>query len=152
MKRLNYIYWGVPLFVLLSCGSLLTGLLGTGAAMLAVVFALIIVVWGVVWVRLYTGGRLRPEFAILTVLPHSAYYLATYFNSKLFTDPTWQNMFGLSWLAFVVIMLISLRPGKTDEKHLRMAKDSTFIIMAILTVAYAWSTMAAFANQLFYKQ
>lgn len=151
MKRLSFIYWGVPLFVLLSCGSLLTGLLGTGAAMLAVVFTLIIVVWGVVWMRLYTGGRLRPEFAILTVLPHSAYYLATYFDSRVFTDPAWQNMFGLSWLAFVAVILISLRPGKPDGKRVSMSKDRTFILMAILTVAYAWSTMAGFANQLFYK-
>ncbi len=151
MKRLNYIYWCVPLFVLLSCGSLLTGVLGTGLLMLAVVFALILVIWGVVWIRLYMGGRLRPEFAILTVLPHSAYYLATYFRSSLFTDINWQNAYGLSWLAFVAVMFISLRPDKSDEKRERMSKDRTFILMSILTVVYAWSTMAAFANQLFYK-
>ncbi|MBR5887388.1 MAG: hypothetical protein IKZ07_04170 [Akkermansia sp.] len=152
MKRTDYIYWGVPLFVLLSCGSLLTGLLGTGLLMLGVVFTLIVIAWGVVWMRLYSGGRLRPEFAILTVLPHSAYYLATYFDSKVFTDASWQNVYGFSWLAFVGVILISLRPGKADEKRERVKKDSIFILMAILTIAYAWSTMAAFANQLFYIQ
>ncbi len=152
MKRTNYIYWGVPLFVLLSCGSLLTGLLGTGLLMLGVVFTLIVITWGVVWMRLYTGGRLRPEFAILTVLPHSMYYLATYFGSKIFTDASWQNVYGFSWLAFIGVILISLRPGKVDEKRERVKKDSIFILMAILTIAYAWSTMAAFANQLFYIQ
>lgn len=149
MKRLNYIYTAVPLFVLLSCGSLITGLLGTSALMLAVVSLFIIAAWGVVWVRLYTGCRLRPEFAILSILPHSIYYLSRFLDSKLFTDPTWQNIYGLSWLAFIVVMLISLRPGRADEKHERMAKDRTFIMMAILTLFYAWSTMASFALELF---
>lgn len=152
MKRLNFIYSAVPLFVLLSCGPLLTGLLGATAIMLSVVFLLIIIAWGVVWMRLYTGGRLRPEFGILSVLPHSIYYLSVYTHTKVFTDPTWQNMYGLSWLAFVGVMLIALRPGRPDENHSRMAKDRTFIMMAILTIAYAWSTMASFASQLFYIQ
>lgn len=152
MKRLNFIYSAVPLFVLLSCGPLLTGLLGTTAVMLAVVFLFIVIAWGVVWMRLYTGGRLRPEFGILSVLPHSIYYLSVYFQTKTFTDPTWQNIYGLSWLAFVVVMLIALRPGKPDENHTRMAKDRTFIMMSILTVFYAFSTMASFASQLFYVQ
>ena len=120
--------------------------------MLAVVFLLIIIVWGVVWMRLYTGGRLRPEFGILSVLPHSIYYLSVYTQTKVFTDPTWQNIYGLSWLAFVGVMLIALRPGRPDENHSRMSKDRTFIMMAILTIAYAWSTMASFASQLFYIQ
>lgn len=150
MKRLNYIYWGVPLFVLLSCGSLITGVLGTSGLMLAVVIPLIVVTWGVVWMRLYTGGRLRPEFAILSVLPHSVYYLTCYFGSTVFTDPTWQNMFGLMWLAFIFIMLISLRPGRMDDRHERVARDRTFILMTILTLVYAWSTFADFANQIFY--
>lgn len=118
--------------------------------MLAVVIPLIIVTWGVVWMRLYTSGRLRPEFAILSVLPHSVYYLTCYFGSKVFTDPTWQNMFGLMWLAFVFVMFISLRPGRMDDHHERVARDKTFILMAILTLAYAWSTFAGFANQIFY--
>ncbi len=149
MKRLNYIYSAIPLFVLLSCGPLLTGLLGTSALMLAVVFLFIIVAWGVVWMRLYTGCRLRPEFAILSVLPHSIYYLTLFFGSTLFRAPVWQNVYGFTWLAFIVVMLISLRPGRADEKHERMAKDRTFILMSILTVFYAWSTMATFASQLF---
>ncbi|MBQ8480737.1 MAG: hypothetical protein IJ503_10200 [Akkermansia sp.] len=152
MKRLNFIYSAVPLFVLLSCGPLLVGLLGASALMLAVVSLLIIIAWGVVWMRLYTGGRLRPEFGILSVLPHSIYYLSVYTQTKVFTDPTWQNIYGLSWLAFVGVMLIALRPGRPDENHSRMAKDRTFIMMAILTIAYAWSTMASFASQLFYIQ
>ncbi len=149
MKRLNYIYAAIPLFVLLSCGPLLTGLLGTSALMLAVVFLFIIVAWGVVWMRLYTGCRLRPEFAILSVLPHSIYCLTLFFGSTLFRAPVWQNVYGFTWLAFIVVMLISLRPGRADEKHERMAKDRTFILMSILTVFYAWSTMATFASQLF---
>lgn len=120
--------------------------------MLAVAFLLIIIAWGVVWMRLYTGGRLRPEFGILSVLPHSIYYLSVYTHTKVFTDPTWQNIYGLSWLAFVGVMLIALRPGRPDENHSRMAKDRTFIMMAILTIAYAWSTMTSFASQLFYIQ
>lgn len=149
MKRLNYIYAAVPLFVLLSCGPLLTGLLGTSGLMLLLVFLFIIVTWGVVWVRLYTGCRLRPEFAILSVLPHSIYYLTLFFGSTLFRAPAWQNVYGFTWLAFTVIMLISLRPGRADDRHERVARDRTFILMAILTVFYAWSTMASFATQLF---
>lgn len=152
MKRLTFIYSAVPLFVLLSCGPLLTGLLGTSALMLVIVFLVIIIAWGVVWMRLYTGGRLRPEFGILSVLPHSIYYLSVFFQTKAFTDPTWQNIYGFSWLAFVGVMLIALRPGRADENHTRIAKDRTFIMMAILTMAYAWSTMASFASQLFYVQ
>ncbi|MBR5894370.1 MAG: hypothetical protein IKZ13_02365 [Akkermansia sp.] len=152
MKRLNYIYRAVPLFVLLSCGPMLTGLLGTSGLMLAVVFLLILIAWGVVWVRLYTGGRLRPEFAILSVLPHSVYYLCRFFESSVLTDKIWQNIYGFTWLAFIFVMLISLRPGKADEKRERVSRDRVFILMAILTVVYAWSTMASFASQLFYLQ
>lgn len=152
MKRLNYIYWAVPLYVILSCGSLLTGLLGNGVLMLVVAFTLIVVTWGVVWMRLFTGGRMRPEFAILSVLPHSAYYLAKYFESRLFTDMNWQNVYGFSWLAFAAVIIISLRPGRSDERRERVAKDRTFILMSILTVAYTISTFSSFANQLFYIQ
>ncbi|MDO5470102.1 MAG: hypothetical protein Q4F38_02275 [Akkermansia sp.] len=149
MKRLNYIYAAVPLFVLLSCGSLITGLLGTGGLMLAIVSLFLIVTWGVVWMRLFTGGRLRPEFAILSILPHSIYYLSVFFGSELFRSVSWQNVYGFTWLAFLGVILISLRPGRTDENHERMAKDRTFLFMAILTVFYAWSTFASFAVQLF---
>lgn len=149
MKRLQYIYALVPLMVLLSCNTLLVGILGNGAAMLAVVFLLILITWGVVWVRLYTGNRLRPEFAILSVLPHSIYYLTLFFGSKLFTDTTWQNIYGFTWLAFLFVILISLRPGRADDKHVRALQDRTFILMAIMSAYYAWSTMANFASQIF---
>lgn len=135
--------------VLLSCAPLLTGLLGRGGVMLAVVSLLVIVTWGVVWVRLYTGNRLRPEFAILSILPHSIYYITLFFDSKLFTDATWQNIYGFTWLAFLIVMLISLRPGRADGKHARVLHDPTFILMAIMTAYYTFSTMANFASQIF---
>ena len=149
MKRLNYIYAAIPLFVLLSCGPLITGLLGTGGLMLAVVSLILIVTWGVVWMRLYTGGRMRPEFAILSILPHSIYYLSLFFDTNLFTDASWQNVYAFTWMGFLAVMLISLRPGRADDNHERVARDRTFIFIAILTLFYAWSTFSSFAVQLF---
>lgn len=149
MKRLTYIFWLAPLLVLLSCGQLIFSLLGNTILMLIVVSLLIIITWGVVWMRLYTAGRLRPEFAILSILPHSVYYYASYYQSKLFQEMAWQNVYGFIWLAFLIIIVISLRPGKLDGKRIKVAKDSTFILTSILTLLYTVSTFNGFAAKLF---
>ncbi len=61
----------------------------------------------------------------------------------------WQNVYGFVWLAFLIIMIISLRPGKCDGKRIRIAKDSTFILTSILALLYTVTTFNSFAAKLF---
>lgn len=149
MTRLTYIYWVLPLFVLLSCGHTLVGLMGAGWA-LAVAIPLIMLAWGVVWMRLYSTRLLRPEAAALSVLPHSIYFMAEYSGTSFFTAPAAQNLYALSWLAFAVVIIMSMRLAKTDGKRLRPSKDAVFILMSLVTIAYSFGTMASYALSLFH--
>lgn len=151
MNRLTYIYWVLPLFALLGCGPSLVGLMGAGWA-LAVAIPLILLAWGAVWMRLYGTGLLRPEAAVLTVLPHSIYFIAAYSGTSFFTTaPAAQNLYALSWLAFAIVIILSMRTAKTDGKQLRPSKDAVFILMALVTIAYSFGAMASYALSLFHK-
>lgn len=150
MKRLTYIYWLLPLLVLLSCGDSLIALIGAGGA-LAVAIPLILVVWGLVWMRLYSTGLLRPETAVLAILPQSIYYMARYTGTDFFTAPAAQNLYALSWLTFVAVIIMSMKPAAADGKPKRLAQDATFILMCLVTIAYSFATMATYALTLFYR-
>lgn len=149
MNRLKYIYLSVPLFVLLSCGSLLTGILGTGWILAAAITPLILITWGVVWMRLYSTGGVRPEFAILTVLPHSVYYLVKASGSRILHEAAWQNAYALVWIAFAVVYIMSLRPRHKEDTPRPIAKDQIFLMMCILTIIYSGYTFLSFAAELF---
>ena len=149
MNRLKYIYLSVPLLVLLSCGPLLTGLLGTGWALASVITPVILLTWGIVWMRLYSTGKARPEFAILSILPFAVYYLEKAEISNILVEPAWQNLYAIMWIAFAVIYIISLRPGHKEDKQLPAAKDQIFLMLCILTVIFSAYSFLNFAAELF---
>ncbi len=136
MNRLSYIYVAIPLLVLLSCGELLRTVVGGG--LIVVAAALVVITWGVVWLRLYRQRGLRPEFSILCVLPYTIYYIAQQTGSRIFSDhPMWGNLYALSWLGFIVVGIASVRP---DEVGVRPYRDPVFLLMTPLIILYSISS------------
>lgn len=150
MNRLKYIYWITPLLVLLSCGRMLTGLLGTGWLMALVLAPFILLTWGIVWIRLFGMNNMRPEFAILAILPQSIYFIEKTAGSQLLHQPSWQNLYLISWLAFTAIIILSMRPGHKTDTPLPVSRDHIFIMMTLLTLVYSFTTMGAYAAEICY--
>lgn len=150
MKRLTYIYWASPLFVLLGCGRLLEDLLGTLGA-LVVGLLLVFSLWGVAWLRLYGMNRLRPEFAVLMILPQAIYYVARALPSEQwasFDTVGWQNLYFFCWLGAIAVGLLSLRPGRQDTRR-PVRRDAVFLLMGTMLVLYSLLTWASCAKDLF---
>lgn len=150
MQRTTYIYRLVPLMVVLSCGRLIEGLLGSLGA-LVVGIAVAVATWALVWLRLFGMRRLRPEFAVLAILPQSLYFIAKSIDAetlKPFLAPAWQNMYFITWLVAMGTIIFSLRPGYHDTRR-PVAHDPLFIMMAIITIAYGVTTWANYAADIF---
>ena len=150
MNRLKYIYWLAVLMILLSCGRMLTDFLGTGWLLWLIVAPIILMTWGVVWIRLFGLNNMRPEFAILTIMPQSIYFMAKSADTELMHQPVWQNVYVVLWVLFCIIIIMSLRPEHKSDKKMPLAKDQIFIMMSILTVIYAVTTMASYAAEICY--
>lgn len=150
MKRLTYIYWATPLFVALSCGQTFIQLLGTiGGTILGSVIGL--TAWGVVWLRMFGQGRLRPEFAVLSVLPVFMYLLGKCSSPETINElntPAVQNLYFFCWLAAMIVGIITFMPSTTEKKK-PLSSDRLFILMAILTVVYGITTWVNYAADLF---
>ncbi len=151
MTRRIYIYWAIPLFTLLGCGASFVHLLGaTGALVLGLLLAL--PAWGLVWGRLYATGRLRPEFAILSVLPQLLFFLLMFTGQTgaegPYAAPMWQNIYFVLTLAAVAVQIMSLRPGPQDEQR-RPAQDPPFIFLSILALANGFISWVQYAPLLF---
>ncbi len=151
MTRRTYIYWAIPLFTLLGCGASFVHLLGsTVALMLGLLLAL--PTWGLVWVRLYATRRLRPEFAILSVLPQLIFFLLIYTGQpgvqSAFATPMWQNIYFLLALAAMAVQMVSLRPGPQEEQR-RPAQDPLFIFLTVLIIANGLFSWVQYASLLF---
>lgn len=150
MERRQYIYRALPLFILLSCGQLLIAWLG-GLGALIVASIAIIITWGVVWMRLYAmQGLFRPEFAVLSILPHSIYFVERYVGSRIFEEsPAWQNLYALTWLGFVSVGIASMRRGACDAPAPGGAsKDPVFLLMIPLILLYAITTFIPYYTAL----
>ena len=140
MNRLKFIYLAAPLTVALNT---LPGMVeGVWRIVAAAVIALVL--WAVVWIRIYHNGKLRPEYAVLAVVPAVCFhilqgagpdYLAT------FSTPGWQNFNFFLWLASRFVIIRALQPT-TDEYKGRMAADSVLIFMSIVTTAYSLACWA----------
>lgn len=147
MSRRTYIYLALPLFILLSCGQLLGAWLGPLWA-LVVAAGLIIVAWGAVWLRLY-GLKYRPEFAVLSVLPHGIYFVSRYAGTSLFEEsPALQNLYALTWVGFAGISIASMRSGACDTQALPAGKDPVFLLMIPLILLYSISTFIQYYSTL----
>lgn len=150
MQRTAYIYRIIPLMVVLSCGELLNGLLGNIGALIAGLIV-VVVTWAIVWLRLYGMRRLRPEFAVLTVLPQAMYFGLKACEPGLIAPhlmPACRNLYFLVWLAAIGVIIFSLRPGYHDDRH-PIAQDPMFIMMSIITVAYGATTWANYTASAF---
>lgn len=144
MKRLNFIYAAAPLTVALNA---LPGMLdGMWRAVTAGILA--VALWAVVWLRVYTTKKLRPEFAILVVVPAMVYHLlgaAGPEYAATFHTPGWQNLNFFLWLASIGVTIRALLPTPQEYKG-RRASDSVFIFMTIITVVYGLSCWASTHN------
>lgn len=146
MKRLTYIWWSCPLALALNTLPLL--LPGMWSLVLASLAALAL--WAVVWLRLYANRRLRPEFAVLAVLPQMVQHgfafaggLPPELNTLL-----WQNLFFASWcaVAWVNIRALLLGPG---EERAAGRHDAVLIFMSIITLCFCFSSWVNAAPRLF---
>lgn len=148
MNRRTYIYCATPLLVLLSCGQMLENLLGaTWALVLAGVVML--VVWGLVWMRLYKMEGLRPEFAVLSILPHSIYFFAQQFGTEFIAQSAaLRNLYFLSWLGFAGVAIASVRPSAGDTPTPRKKNDAVFLLMAPLICLYSLYTFVQYYTSL----
>lgn len=171
MKRLTFIYCAAPLALALNN---VPQLCGAWQWQLACAAALIVGLWAVVWLRLYTNKRLRPEFALLAVLPQSAFYglrilqqvspeAAEAFTTSpagiiggadgptsivLATSPVWSNLYFFLWCGACVAGVCALFAAPNEEQ--RPAKnDPLLIAMSILTIAFCVSAWAGTTTLLF---
>lgn len=150
MERRTYIYWALPLFVFLSCGQLLCDTLGTPGALIVAGLA-ILVAWGVVWMRLYGMlSAVRPEFAVLSVLPHGIYFVSRYFGTQVFSQsPAWQNLYALTWLGFAGVGIASVRSGAKDNAAMRQSKkDPAFFLLTLMILFYSIVTFTQYYTTL----
>lgn len=142
MERRKYIYSAIPLFVLLSCGQGMEALLGSLGALIVGSIA-VLAAWGVMWMRLY-GKGMRPEYAVLSILPHSIYFISRYVDAQCFEQsPACQNLYALTWLGFAGVSIASVK-----EPHLAATKDPVFLLLIPLILFYSFSTFSQYYTAL----
>ncbi len=140
MKRLHFIYAAAPLTVALNA---VPGMLG-GIWRMVVAGILAVLLWAVVWLRVYTNKRLRPEFAVLAIIPALAYHILAAAGPQYaatFSTPGWQNFNFFLWLAGIFVTIRALLPTPQEFKG-RLVTDSVYIFMTIITVVYGLSCWA----------
>lgn len=96
-------------------------------------------VWMLVWLRLYHTRKLRPEFAVLTVLPQVVAYSCLYTGlivRQAEASAIWQNLYALLWIGAAYVAIRSMNAG--DWERPQTKKDSVYIMMAILTIVYSF--------------
>jgi hypothetical protein len=140
MKRLHFIYFAAPLTVALNT---LPGML-CGLWSIIVTATLAVLLWGVVWMRLFTNKKLRQEFAIISVLPAASYYIMGQTSPayrEVFSSPGWQNFNFFLWLAAIAVVFRALLPTPQEHRG-RLAMDPVFIFMSIITTVYGLACWA----------
>ncbi len=141
MKRLHYIYCAAPLTVALNA----IPVMFDGALRVAVAIALALALWTVTWFRVYANKKLRPEFAIMVIVPALSYHVIQAAGSDYiaaFATPALQNFNFFLWLAAMWVTIRALMPA-SQEYTGRVARDSVFIFMTIITVVYHLSSWAS---------
>ncbi len=151
MQRRNYIYCAIPLFTLLACGASFEHMFG---ALMSLIIGMVLaaLAWGLVWSRLYASGRLRPEFAVLSVLPQLIFFALMYSGQTgaegAFAAPLWQNLYFLLTLAAMAVQMVSLRPTPQEEQR-RPSQDPPFIFLSILIFVNGLVSWAQYSPMLF---
>lgn len=144
MTRLKFIYLAAPLTVALNA---LPGFLN-GVWRIAAALILALVLWAVVWMRVYFTSKLRPEYAVLAIIPAVVYHVMQTIGVEYiatFNTPGWQNFNFFLWIAAIVVTIRALLPSAQEFRG-RLATDSVFIFMSIITTVYGiscWATTHA---------
>ena len=147
-KRLTFIYSALPLIVLLN--NLPSFFAGCWQLIVSGVLALAL--WALVWMRLYHTGKLRPEFAVLFILPQMLAYIVLYAgkeNLALYLTPTVQNLYFLLWVGAIFTGIKSIAAGAW-EKPKQGERDTLFIVMTVLIIAWGLMSWSSFASLLFF--
>ena len=98
---------------------------------LVVASVAMIVVWGAAWARL-CRQKLRPEFAVLSILPHLTFFVAQYTQTSIFSEtPFWGTLYALMWLGCFGIAIVTVLP---DAKGASPWRDSVFLLLIPLAV------------------
>ncbi len=140
MKRLTFIYLAAPLNVALNT---IPGMLGGTWQMISAIM-LGLVLWSVVWLRVYANGKIRPEFAVLSVLPAVSCQIIQSAGEEyitMFNTVGWQNLNFFLWLAAIFVNIRALLPTPAEYRG-RLAADSVLIFMSIITTVYCLSCWA----------
>ena len=142
MERKTFIYWAAPCFTLLSCIPSLQGLMGAQPCLI-VACALGLVAWGLVWMRLFGQERLRPEFAVLSIVPFMVQalylYLGTGPGSAMaeMSGPAFQNLYFAFWALGAWVAVMALRRAPHELKGAdKDAPDMMFRIMCPVSIAF----------------
>lgn len=116
-----------------------------GSWSLVVAGALALAVWVLVWLRLYCTKSLRPEFAILTIVPQMAVYGLINADQEAvntFNTTAYQYIYTLLWIAAAFVGIRSMKAGAWEKP--KGKKDSVYVMMSILTAAYCFFCCASF--------
>lgn len=106
---------------------------------------LAVAVWTLVWLRLYCTKSLRPEFAILAIVPQMAVYSLANAGSEAiiyFNTTVYQNIYTLLWIAAAFVGIRSMRAGAWEKP--KGKKDAVYVMMSILTAVYCFYSCASF--------
>lgn len=150
MRRLHFIYCAAPLALALNNVPLLL----EGGWRLVAAAALAVGLWAVLWMRLYTNRKLRPEFSLLGVLPQLSFYSLQTLQTQqaeaaqAFQAPFWANLYFFLWCGACLAALSALRPAP-EEEALPIKRDPLFLFTAILTIAFCFAAWAGSAPSLF---
>ena len=137
MKRLSYIYCTAPLTVALNT---LPGMLDAHWRVLVAIL-LSLGLWSATWLRFYTNKKLRPEFAVIVILPALIFNLLCYAGGEYIAaiqTPGWENLNFFLWLGALFVSIRALLPVPAEYKG-RLSTDSVFIFMTIITSVYGFS-------------
>ncbi len=140
MSRKTYMYWVLPLFTLLSCIPLYFSLLGTLAAVI-ISACLLLLAWGVVWMRLYMTQLARAEFSILAVFPMGffTYLRAVPETREMLQGVMWSNFYFFAWIGAFYIAFVSFRathqeqPPKGERDAARIMLTSMCALFCLIT-------------------
>lgn len=147
-KRLTYICSALPLIVLLN--NLPPFFSGIWQLIVAGVFALAL--WILVWMRLYATQRLRPEFAILFILPQMIAYMMMYAGKEVtapLLTPMVQNLYFLLWIGTIFTGIKSVAAGSW-EMPAKGTRDTLYIVMCVLIIVWGLLSWSSFASLLFF--
>ena len=142
MNRRTYIYLMVPAVMLLNAGPTISSFCGASAALI-IGAVLALALWTLVWLRLYgMGGRaLRPEFAILAVVPQVVFYVLNSLGPE-YAEPylgaPYQTFYLLLWLAGLWVCLASLAPAPKEEPQ-PLGRDAVRLVVSAFLIFFALS-------------